>query len=426
MPSPSPTLLAARTRVGTRVDGRWRLDALLAVGGCSAIYAATHRNGHRVAMKIFDADLASNPAAVAHFQREGRVANGIGHPGVVAVVDDGTTEDGSPFLLMPLLEGETAQQRLARHPNGLPALEALAVVEAVLDVLVAAHDRGIVHRDLKPDNVFLERSGGIRVLDFGIARVADNPDATACGTVMGTPGYMAPEQARGSADEVGPRSDLWSVGALMYSLLTGRVLHEAPTPLASVLLAQREPVPAAREIVPGASDAVADVLDGALAYESSRRWMDATAMRWAVRAAIHAGQPGRPAAGSCGGLTLDALQGGTPSDAPSTLATERPTDPVLPRVTWRPVPWVSAACAALVVGFVATMACMRPATTVAAVAAPPVALVAPPAADPGPAPAPPPPTVDVDDLPVAPASPAVRTASRPRPQPQEIVRKLSF
>ena len=423
MPLPNPTNQDARARVGAVVDGRWRLDALIAVGGCSAIYAATHRNGHRVAMKIFDGELDGNPTAVAHFLREGRIANRIGHPGVVEVVDEGTTDDGAPFLLMPLLDGQSAQQRLAGSPQGLQAIEALAIVEAVLDVLVAAHDRGIVHRDLKPDNVFLERGGGVRVLDFGIARASDNPDATAHGTVTGTPGYMAPEQACGRLHDVGPRTDLWSTGALLYTLLTGRVLHDAPNPLASVLRAQREPAPAARELVPGVSEAVAEVVDGALAFEASRRWMDATTMRWAVRAALHDARSRASARtpeglasalGSCAGLTVDALS--TPSDAPTVF------DPAPPRVTWRPVPWITAAGVAAVVGFVGTAAYLRaPSAAVTAAASRPTPIVAPTSS---PAPPAPPPAIDVDDLPRASVAPSAHPAPRTRPQAQEIVRKL--
>jgi eukaryotic-like serine/threonine-protein kinase len=416
MPSPCPAHQAARARIGAVVDGRWRLDALVAVGGCSAIYAATHRNGHRVAMKIFDGDLSSNATAVAHFLREGRIANRIGHPGVVEVVDEGTTADGTPFLLMPLLEGQTAQQRLACTPDGLPTGEALAIVEAVLDVLVAAHDRGIVHRDLKPENVFLERTGGVRVLDFGIARALDNPDATAHGTVMGTPGYMAPEQACGRLEDVDARTDLWSVGALLFTLLTGRVLHDAPNPLASVVRAQSEPVPRARELVSGASEAVAEILDGALAFEASQRWMDATTMRWAVRAALHATRAGRESSGSCAGLAVDALA--MPSDAPVALA------PGSTRITWRPVPWITAACVAAVLGFVGTAAYLRGVPAPTAAAAPrPVMVVAGPAV---PHPLAPPPAIDVDDLPHASPAPSAHPAPRTRPQAQEIVRKLEL
>ncbi|HEX3344218.1 MAG TPA: serine/threonine-protein kinase [Polyangiaceae bacterium] len=427
MPTPSPALQAARARLGEVVGGKWRLDALVAVGGCSAIYAATHANGHRVAMKVFDIELTDNPTAVAHFLREGRAANRIGHPGVVPVLDEGTTADGAPFLLMPLLEGETAQQRLSRSPDGLPAAEALGIVEAVLDVLVEAHGRGIVHRDLKPDNVFVEAGGRVRVLDFGIARVEGSLEATACGVVMGTPGFMAPEQARGRTEDVGPRTDVWATGALLYTLLTGRLLHDAPNPLASVIRAQSEPVAPAEVLLEGVSDAVAHVLDGALAFEASQRWMDATAMRWAVRAALDEARSARGTAGSCAGVAVDALAGRTAtSDAPVAVDT-----PPWTGWTWPPMPWVAAACAAAMVAlallsthsFTPGKAPVVASAPHAAEELPALASDAPPGE---PTPAPPPPSVDVDDLPRATPPGAPHRAARPGPKATEIVRQVDF
>ena len=194
----SPVAEAARARLGALVDGRWRLDDLLAVGGTSAIYAATHRNGHRVAVKILDADLALDPTAASHFRREGIVANRVGHPGAVAVVDEGTTDDGAPFLVMPLLSGETALARVNATAAGLSPLEALVIADAVLDVLVSAHARGIVHRDLKPENVFLETGGGVRLLDFGVARLSGAwADATLAGTCWGRRATSRPSRRAG-------------------------------------------------------------------------------------------------------------------------------------------------------------------------------------------------------------------------------------
>jgi eukaryotic-like serine/threonine-protein kinase len=427
MPSPSPATQAARVRLGSVVDGRWRLDALVAVGGCSAIYAATHPNGHRVAVKVFDIELTDNPTAVAHFLREGRAANRIGHPGVVTVLDEGTTTDGAPFLVMPLLEGETAQQRLSRTPDGLAPVEALAIVEAVLDVLVAAHGRGIVHRDLKPDNIFLEAGDRVRVLDFGIARVADSPDATACGVVMGTPGFMAPEQARGRTADVGPRTDVWATGALLYTLMTGRLLHDAPNPIASVIRAQNEPVAPADVLIEGVSDAVAHVLDGALAFEAQQRWMDATAMRWAVRAALDELRAKRLTTGSCAGVAVDALQArAATTDAPVAVDASPWAG-----WTWPPMPWVAAACAAAMVVLLLVTTHSLSAMKTPVVAAPPHAaeeLPAPttdaPAADPAPAPLPP--AVDVDDLPRAAPHAAAARSTRPTPKATEIIRKADF
>ena len=421
---------AARARVGTTIDGLWHVDGLVAVGGSATIYAATDGRGKRYAVKVFDVDLTEVPSALAHFRAEGRVANRIGHAGVVNVLAEGTTEDGAPYLVMPLLDGETAQQRLQRHAGGLPAREALAIVEAVLDVLVAAHGRGIVHRDLKPDNVFLERGGGVRVLDFGIARLADNPDRTMHGTVLGTPGYMPPEQARGKIDEVGPRSDLWSAGALLYTLLTGRVLHEAPTLIASVLRAQNDPVGPAVQLVPGAGEALANALDGALAFDPSHRWMDASAMLLAVRAATDEAR-GKALVGSCPGVAVDSLAPTTPAGDE-----EKPVTMPGPGEIWRPVPWIAGFAAAAAALAVAAFVHVRPQAPVALASAPvaasrPVAAyVAPPPeeqAPPAPVEAPSlaPTVVDIDSLP-APAPIASAKRASAKPKASEIVRTVDF
>src|SRR5262249_48686054 len=138
------------------------------------------------------------------------------HRGVVRVIDDDTTEDGAPFLVMELLEGETLQGRMLRCGGSLGAREVLALAYQVLDVVHAAHARGILHRDLKPDNLFLTKEGIVKVLDFGVARMAipgSGSDPTRTGRTMGTPAFMAPEQAFGKMREIEARSDLWSVGA---------------------------------------------------------------------------------------------------------------------------------------------------------------------------------------------------------------------
>jgi hypothetical protein len=425
-------LAAARSRVGMLVDGRWRVDTLLAIGGSSAIYTATHRNGMRVAMKVLDRDLRDNGTAVAHFVREGLAVNGIGHPGVVPVLDEGRTPDGSPFLLMPLLEGETAQQRLARHPGGLPPREALGIVEAVLDVLAAAHDAGVVHRDLKPDNIFLERAGAVRVLDFGIARMSraqDSLELTMAGTVVGTAGFLPPEQARGRVNDVGPRSDLFAVGATLLTLLTGRVLHEAPHLLESIVRAQSERVPPARQLLPGVSRAVAQVLDGALAFEPASRWTDARAMGCAVRVALDELRSSE-GAGSCAGVAVESLPAaGSPSDAPVAIGPALAPADEAPRTrVWAVVVAVAAA---------AVLAAVAVRGTHKASARSPIVLASPP---PAVVAAPPPPSASTSLAPpvekLAPLPPADRAApsasAAPRHAPRgpskarEIIRDPAF
>ncbi len=281
-----PTAMRAQTRVGTVLRGKWRLDVLLGVGGMAAVYAATHRNGTRAALKILHPELSTHAHIRARFFKEGRVANTVGHPGAVKVVDEDEDETGALFLVMELLDGEHLDARAARSGGKLPADEVLSAADQILDVLAAAHDKGVVHRDLKPENVFLTRDGQIKILDFGIARLRElstASNATRDGTSMGTPSFMPPEQARGLWDEVDARSDLFAVGALMFALLTGKNVHEGRTTNELLLSAMTRPAPPVASLEPGVHAAVAAVVDRALAFEKPRRWPDARAMQNAVR-----------------------------------------------------------------------------------------------------------------------------------------------
>jgi serine/threonine-protein kinase len=189
---------------------------------------------------------------------------------------------------MELLEGETLEARSTRKGKHLPVSEVLPIFHQVLDVLAVAHEKGVVHRDLKPDNLFLTRSGQIKILDFGIARlreVSTNTTQTRAGSVMGTPAFMAPEQARGRWDEVDPRTDIWAAAATMFTLLTGRYVHEGETVQEQLILAATKPPPSIGEILPGLPPSLVEIIDRALAYDKHARWPDARAMQAALRAA---------------------------------------------------------------------------------------------------------------------------------------------
>jgi len=285
-----PLLLRARARVGTVLREKWRLDALLGFGGMAAVYSATHRNGSRVAVKILHPELSVNVQVKTRFLREGYVSNAVGHEGAVRVSDDDTAEDGSAFLVMDLLDGETLEDRRVRFGGRLPEDEVLSMAEQLLDVLAVAHAKGVVHRDLKPENVFLTRSGQVKVLDFGIARLRElstASTATKGGSTMGTPAFMAPEQARGLWDDVDGQSDLWPCGALMFTLLSGRQVHEGRTSNEHLLSAMTNVAPPLESVLPGVGAAVAHVVDRALAFDKSKRWADARRMQEAVRRAYH-------------------------------------------------------------------------------------------------------------------------------------------
>jgi serine/threonine-protein kinase len=277
----------AGSRVGATLLDKWTLDRLIDVGGMGAVYAATHRNGKQVAIKILHREFAADEETRTRFLREGYVANKIGHPGAVSVLDDDATEDGSVFLVMELLEGESLEGRIARHGNRLDPASLLAIMEPVLDVLAAAHDQGIVHRDIKPANIFITRDGQAKVLDFGLAHVRErtfNHRLTRTGMVMGTSTYMPPEQARAQWKLVDARSDIWALGATMFRALTGRhVHHTATTQVERMLAAMSQHAPPLASMAPSVPDGVALLVDRALAFQKRDRWDDARAMQKALR-----------------------------------------------------------------------------------------------------------------------------------------------
>jgi serine/threonine-protein kinase len=282
-PPPSP-----EARVGQTLSGKWRIDSLLDVGGMAAVYVATHRNGRRCAIKVLHARYARDPEVRKRFLREGYVANKIGHPGAVAILDDDTAEDGAPFLVMELLEGESLAAWLTRVGGRLPVPEVLAISGQVLEVLEVAHGNGVIHRDLKPGNVFITKAGHAKLLDFGLARIRDGAISlipTAAGVVMGTAGYMAPEQARGTPDQVDARSDLFAVGAVMYRALTGRRIHEKQSAFDVMLAAMKEQAGSLAAALPGAGPRLVAAVDRALAFEKNARWQSAREMFGALRAA---------------------------------------------------------------------------------------------------------------------------------------------
>jgi len=278
-----------RARVGSVIRGKWRVDAVLGVGGMAAVYAATHRNGHRCAIKMLLPSFSSNTEVIHRFLKEGYVANEVGHPGAVSVLDDDVTDDGAHFLVMEFLEGESFDRVLSRHPEGLDPFEVGRVALDVLDVLEAAHSHAIVHRDIKPENVFLLKDGRVKLLDFGIARLlqaGSTSTRTQNGAVMGTPSFMPPEQARGLWDDVDAQSDVWAVGAMMYVGLSGRRLREARTTNEELLQAMTVPPPPLHSAAPAIPLAVADVVDRSLLFEKRGRWSSAREMQSALRAAL--------------------------------------------------------------------------------------------------------------------------------------------
>jgi serine/threonine-protein kinase len=287
----------AESRVGSVLNGKWTLERVLGVGGMATVYGAVHRNKKRVAIKMLHSEVSTSLEVRTRFLREGYVANTVDHPGACNVIDDDVTPDGAAFLVMELLEGETLEARRERKGGRLPPAEVLSITGQLLDTLAAAHAKGIVHRDLKPENLFLMQEGRLKVLDFGIARLRETSaaatGATQAGSLLGTPAFMAPEQARGRSEQVDERTDLWAVGATMFTLLTGRQVHEAETLNEQLILAATQSAPPLRKVV-DVHEAVAEVVDRALAFEKADRWKDARSMHSAIRSALEQALPDAP------------------------------------------------------------------------------------------------------------------------------------
>ena len=269
--------------IGTVLADRWTVVKALGVGGTAAVYEAVHRNGRRVAVKVLHAELADHPVVRRRFQSEGYAANRVRHPDAVAVLDDGESQ-GHVFLVMELLEGRSLARRLA-EAGALPATEVARIALGVLDILAAAHEQGVVHRDVKPANIFLTDAGRVKLLDFGVAHVDDSPATsviTQVGSTVGTPAFMAPEQAAGRSEEVDALTDIWAVGATMFQLLSKRVVHDISSNNGVLVAAATKPAPELRSVVPGVPAAMARVVDRALAFARADRWPNALAMRRAL------------------------------------------------------------------------------------------------------------------------------------------------
>jgi len=277
----------AEARLGTTLRDKYRLERIIGTGGMAVVFVATHRNNKQFAIKMLHPKLSRREDIRTRFLREGYAANSVKHPGAVAVLDDDVAEDGSAFLVMELLEGDGLERIWRRHGMRLPTLPVLAIGYQLTDVLAAAHAREIIHRDIKPENLFVTGDGTLKVLDFGIARVRDalvkSAPATSPGFLLGTPAFMAPEQARGEIGEIDGRTDVWSAGATLFSLISGEPVHTGAT--AAVLIAKTAGIPV-RSLATAASDiprAVVEIIDRAVAFEKSSRWKSAQAMRDALQ-----------------------------------------------------------------------------------------------------------------------------------------------
>ena len=270
--------------LGTAIAGRYRLEAEIGRGGMSTVYRAFDTVLERtVAIKVMHSEIAQDSDQLERFRREARAVAQLNHPHVVTVIDAGeeTLSDGAfssrptSYIVLEYIDGETLKE-VIRREGPLEIAQALAYAVEVARALSAAHDCGIVHRDVKPHNILISEEGGAKITDFGIARSLSDEGLTMAGRVLGTTDYVSPEQALGQ--HVTGQSDLYSLGVVLYEMLTGTVPFTGETPVAVAMKHVREQVPDIQDRRPALSAATAAVVDHALEKDPAHRYPDAASM----------------------------------------------------------------------------------------------------------------------------------------------------
>jgi len=295
---------------GTRL-GPYQIVSLLGAGGMGEVYKARDpRLGRDVAIKVLHESVAADPERLRRFEQEARAVAALSHPNILAIFDVGA--GAQPYLVTELLEGETLREGLARGPLSLPRTTEVAL--QFVAGLAAAHDRGIVHRDLKPENIFLTRDRGVKILDFGLAKATSPAEAgphdasgrgvrlqadvdltragaTLAGLVMGTAGYMSPEQVRGQAAD--PRSDIFAAGAILYEMVTGQRAFQGTSPADTMSAVLREQ-PVDLVLRSGTPPALARLVRRCLEKDANDRFQSARDLRFAIES-ISDAHPAAPA-----------------------------------------------------------------------------------------------------------------------------------
>ena len=427
---------------GSRL-GEYQIERKIGQGGMGMVYAAIHPLiGKRAAIKILKKELCADPFSIERFVDEARVVNQIGHPNIVDVFAFGEMPDGRSYFVMEWLQGETLRERIARGPMGVP--EVCRVVRQLARALEAAHEKGVIHRDLKPDNVFLVEQRyddpRVKLLDFGIAKLATNDhrvEKTATGAIVGTPQYIAPEQAKGYL--IDPRADIYALGGIVFELLTGRPPFIADNAMEMVAKHLMEAPPHPASLVRGITAELDAVVVQMLAKKPEGRPSLAHVCEVLERARdIDDNADTAPVAAQSGtcprALASSSSIAGAASEAPELAARDSvapiPTQvftaasPPPPR---RMLMWIAIACVPLVgilaflvvralggAGDAAAPARSIPPSPPAVAAPPPLA----PSAHPAPEPAPAAPTVDPAPAPIPPPPlppPANASATAPAP-----------
>ena len=322
----------------TVVDNRYDLVRPLGSGGMGEVYLARDRVlGRDVALKVLRRQYAGDNEFAERFKREALSAASLSHPNIVQVYDRGETEEEASYIAMEYVSGGTLKERISEE-GPLEAADAAALGAQVAEALGAAHDRGMVHRDIKPQNVLLTARGEAKVADFGIARAASSVTISQTGSVMGTAGYMSPEQALGKPAT--PKSDLYSLGVVLYETLTGELPYTAENPIAVSMKHVNEPLRPPRELNPRIPEGMNALVTKLMAKDPDDRYASADELAddlWRV----HRGLPP---------VGADQMQGARTRPnavAPSNLASEMPTARAAPMRRRRGLPWLLLALVAV-------------------------------------------------------------------------------
>src|SRR5436190_9916633 len=323
---------AILAQIGTVLTGRYRLIELLGQGGMATIYRANDAQlGRDVAVKLLRPEYGRAPDFGERFRNEAKAAASLNDPNIVSVFDYGQDEAG-PYIVMELVDGEDLST-VIRRTGALPPRQAARIAAEVARALGAAHQRGIVHRDVKPGNVMIDRDGRVKVADFGIARAIAEAQMTLPGTTLGSVHYFSPEQARG--DQATPSSDIYSLGIVLYELLTGHRPWEADTAAAVAMARLSGPPPDPTSVRSGIPADLVAIDRKALATEPADRWSSASSLAAALEAFLAGGavpgvagaasraiDPSAPTAAGAAGLAGAATS--------ATSATARPNPNAIP------------------------------------------------------------------------------------------------
>jgi eukaryotic-like serine/threonine-protein kinase len=275
-------LVQPETLIGIVLDGRYRLDGLIGTGGMGDVYRATHVHlDTEFAVKLLKPELVANQTAIKRFRLEAKAAGRIHHPNAIKVTDFGVTPERIVYLVMEIVDGQSVRD-LIHHEGAIDYVRTINIVRQVCSAVEAAHRSGVIHRDLKPDNILLEKVTHferVKVGDFGIAKLKEtNPDAllTLAGTLIGTPQYMSPEQCQGKT--LDPSSDLYSIGIILYEMLTGVVPFDGDSALQVVVKQLHDPPQPIRELSPHVPASLAQIVMRALEKEPRSRHTSAAEM----------------------------------------------------------------------------------------------------------------------------------------------------